>query len=76
MSKSILANNLARTSPLVTSRRDQANIDPLDAGISSGPTTPQRSPKQPVADAAPFQRLLLPAEQLDIDSKNFISVCK
>lgn len=80
MSKPISQSNLARSSPLVTVRRENVNVDPLEAA-SGGPTIPQPprpmgSPKPVSNEAAPFQRLLLPSEILDMETQNFMGLCK
>ena len=71
--KAGVPNGSTRSPQVVSGRRVPANVgfDPADAGT---PPT-QRSPKN-VNDQGQFQRLLLPAEQLEIDTNNFIASCK
>lgn len=78
-----VSSGLARSSPLATVRRDHVAVDPLDS--SAPPTATLNTPhqqRQPVSpkgnadSAAPFQRLLLPGEILDIETKSFMEQCR
>ncbi len=79
MSRPGVPSNLVRSSPLASVRREQVDVDPLEnVAPPSGPTTPQQQKLSPKAnpEGAPFQRLLLPNEILEIETRNFMSQCR